>query len=60
VFDALTSERPYKPAWDNERAFQVLRDLAGNKLDARCVEVLIDNREEVEQIQRRFQENRFG
>ena len=60
VFDALTSERPYKPAWDNDRAFQTLQDLAGHKLDARCVKVLIDNREEVEQIQHRFQENRFG
>ncbi len=60
VFDALTSQRPYKPAWENERAFQALRELSGTKLDARCVEVLIANREEVEQIQRRFQENRIG
>jgi HD-GYP domain-containing protein (c-di-GMP phosphodiesterase class II) len=60
VFDALTSERPYKKAWDNERAFRALRDMAGVTLDRRCVEVLIDRREEVEQIQQRFRENRFG
>jgi HD-GYP domain-containing protein (c-di-GMP phosphodiesterase class II) len=60
VFDALTSERPYKKAWDNDRAFQALRDMAGHKLDRRCVEILIIHRDEVEEIQRRFQENRFG
>ena len=60
VFDALTSERPYKKAWDNDTAFRTLRELSGSRLDARCVEVLIEHREEVEQIQRSFQENRIG
>lgn len=60
VFDALTSARPYKPAWDNDRAFAALKDMAGHKLDQRCVEILIAHREEVEDIQQRFQENRFG
>ncbi|TNF36526.1 MAG: HD domain-containing protein [Gammaproteobacteria bacterium] len=60
VFDALTSRRPYKPAWSNDRAFEALRNMAGHKLDARCVEVLIAHRAEVEDIQQRFQENPFG
>lgn len=60
VFDALTSRRPYKPAWSNDKAFDALRALAGHKLDARCVEILITHREEVEEIQLRFRENPFG
>jgi len=60
VFDALTSHRPYKTAWSNEEAYEALRKLSGSKLDARCVEILISHQEEVEQIQRQFQENPFG
>lgn len=56
IFDALTSQRPYKPAWGNDQAFELLRTLAGSKLDADCVQALIDNRATVEQIQPRFQE----
>ncbi|WP_232849844.1 HD-GYP domain-containing protein [Bowmanella yangjiangensis] len=60
VFDALTSKRPYKEAWDNDRAFLTLREMAGSKLDPFCVEALIDQRAEVEEIQRVFRENPFG
>jgi HD-GYP domain-containing protein (c-di-GMP phosphodiesterase class II) len=56
VFDALTSRRPYKPAWSNERAFSQLRSLAGVKLDADCVLALERNRPAVEAIQARFRE----
>jgi len=55
IFDALTSLRPYKPAWSNDHAFDLLRVLAGTKLDANCVQALIDQRDKVEQIQARFQ-----
>lgn len=60
IFDALTSRRPYKPAWNNDEAFAQLRKLSGTKLDSGCVEALIDSRSEVEEIQRRFQENTVG
>jgi HD-GYP domain-containing protein (c-di-GMP phosphodiesterase class II) len=60
VFDALTSNRPYKEAWSNDEAFAMLQQLAGEKLDADCVKALIDNRDTVEDIQRRFQEDEFG
>ncbi len=60
VFDALTSRRPYKLAWSNDKAFDALRAMAGHKLDSRCVEILIERRAEVEDIQQRFQENPFG
>jgi HD-GYP domain-containing protein (c-di-GMP phosphodiesterase class II) len=60
VFDALTSERPYKKAWSNEHAIAELKKLAGEKLDRDCVEALIRNLDEVERIQRCFGENAYG
>jgi HD-GYP domain-containing protein (c-di-GMP phosphodiesterase class II) len=54
IFDALTSRRPYKSAWDNEQAFLMLRELAGHQLDKDCVEALIQSADEVEKIQGRF------
>lgn len=60
VFDALTSDRPYKEAWSNEKAFALLKQLAGEKLDADCVNALIENRSKVEAIQKQFKENIYG
>lgn len=60
VFDALTSRRPYKEAWSNERAFAHLRAAAGVKLDADCVEALVACEAQVLEIQAVFEENRFG
>ncbi len=54
IFDALTSQRPYKAAWANDQAFALLRTLAGRKLDADCVQALVDNRDKVERIQDQF------
>ena len=56
VFDALTSRRPYKEAWSNDDAFAMLERLAGEKLDAECVQAMIENRAQVEQIQAQFKE----
>lgn len=60
VFDALTSERPYKKAWSNEQAIDKLSELAGEKLDKDCVQALIDNMDEVVNIQQTFEEDKYG
>ena len=60
VFDALTSVRPYKQAWSNEKAIETLKKMAGERLDQDCVNALIDNMEQIEQIQKQFDENAFG
>ncbi len=60
VFDALTSRRPYKPAFSNDEAFATLERLAGRQLDAECVRALLDNREEIERIQAQFREDPLG
>ena len=60
IFDALTSRRPYKPAWSNDHAFSFLANFAGSKLDPDCVEALISSRPEVEEIQQQFREDPLG
>lgn len=60
VFDALTSRRPYKEAWTVDESFKKLQQMAGSKLDAECVDALISNREQVEEIKRLFKENQYG
>jgi len=60
VFDALTSKRPYKEAWNNEKAVQMLKDLSGKKLDADCVNALLKNLHQVEIIQSQFKEDSLG
>jgi len=60
VFDALTSERPYKNAWANEEAITTIKQLSGQMLDQDCVDALIKNIEKVEQIQAQFVEDAYG
>ncbi len=60
VFDALTSRRPYKDAWSNDKSFEMLEQLACEKLDVDCVNALIENRKEVEKIQQKFNEDIYG
>jgi len=59
VFDALTSARPYKAAWTNEEALDLLRSQAGAKFDPDCVAALADNMDMVREIQSRFGETIF-
>ncbi|MGE5478599.1 MAG: HD-GYP domain-containing protein [Bacteroidales bacterium] len=59
VFDALTSERPYKKAWSNQDALDLLRSQAGIKFDPECVAVLAEHMDAVVDIQSRFGETIF-
>lgn len=54
VFDALTTERPYKPAHTNEDAFAHLGRGAGVHFDPLCVEAMLARRDDVAAIQQRF------
>ncbi len=60
VFDALSSRRPYKEAWDNERALRTIAELAGSRFDAPCVDAMLANREALVAIQQRFAEDYLG
>jgi response regulator RpfG family c-di-GMP phosphodiesterase len=60
VFDALTSERPYKQPWSNAEAFAFLQQQAGLKFDRDCVTALLNQVDDIEHIQQRFCENAYG
>jgi HD-GYP domain-containing protein (c-di-GMP phosphodiesterase class II) len=47
VFDALTSERPYKAAWSQDAALGYLKERAGSKFDAACVSALLERLPEI-------------
>lgn len=54
AFDALTSERPYKRAWDMPHAVEVLRHDRGSHFDARCVDAFLRDLDAVRAIRERF------
>ncbi len=56
VFDALTSERPYKRAWTLDAACKFLEDGRGTHFDPLCVEAFLAGWEEVLEIRQRFQD----
>jgi putative two-component system response regulator len=56
VFDAVTSERPYRKALPNEKAYDMLREGRGAHFDSHIVDVFFDKLNQVEAIQKKFQE----
>ena len=54
VFDALTSARPYKKAWDLDRACDLLRSSSGNHFDPMCIEAFFDVWGEVLTVKERY------
>ncbi len=54
VFDALTSARPYKPAWGIDQAVSFMRGQRGLHFDPQCVDVFLDRFDEVLAIRERF------
>jgi putative two-component system response regulator len=56
VFDAVTSERPYKPAFPNEDALQLLRDGRGKHFDPRVVDAFFERLDEILAVQTRFRD----
>ena len=56
VFDALTSSRPYKPAWSLEAAEHFLREGRGSHFDPMCVDALLSDWNGVLQIRTRFRD----
>jgi putative two-component system response regulator len=54
VFDALTSARPYKPAWDMDRAVTFMREQRGLHFDPQCVDVFLGQLDDVQSVRQRF------
>jgi putative two-component system response regulator len=56
VFDALTSERPYKRAWEVERAVEFLKEGSGQHFDPQCVNAFLADFSQVLAIKERYRE----
>ena len=54
VFDALTSERPYKRAWSIEDATKLLRSGSGKHFDPVCVDAFFSDFDEILAIKNTF------
>jgi putative two-component system response regulator len=51
VFDALTSERPYKKAFSNEKAYGILREGRGTQFDPKVLDAFFERLDDVVEIQ---------
>jgi len=56
VFDALTSERPYKKAWPLDEACKFLEEGRGKHFDPLCVEAFLAGWEQILDIRQRFRD----
>ena len=56
VFDALTSTRPYKPAWSVEEAIAELQELRGTHFDPTLIDLFCDILPEILLIQQQYAE----
>jgi len=55
VFDALTSERPYKKAWPVEKAIALLKEESGEHFDPKCVEAFLSSMDQAMEIMATYQ-----
>ena len=56
VFDALTSERPYKKAWPVSEAVKYIREMSGKQFDPELVEIFISILPTVQEISDSYRE----
>ncbi len=56
VFDALTSERPYKKAWALEEAVEFMKTNSGRHFDPTCIDAFIAAWPQVLDIRSRYQD----
>ncbi|MCW7752769.1 HD domain-containing protein [Desulfobotulus sp. H1] len=54
VYDALSHQRVYKEAWDEERILEVIRDGAGTQFDPELVDIFFEILDRFHQISQRF------
>jgi putative nucleotidyltransferase with HDIG domain len=52
VWDALTSDRSYRPAWTREKALEVMHAGRGSQFDERCLEAFLGLIAELEPVTR--------
>ena len=58
VFDAVTSERPYKRAYSIEEAVGIMREGRGTQFDPRVVDVFFEKLDEILAVWEQYQDER--
>lgn len=56
VYDALTSERPYKNAFSHEDAVQILTDSSGSHFDPALIQLFLNRADDFEQVKQQMTE----
>ena len=56
VFDAMTSERPYKLAMPNDRAYEILRQERGSHFDPTVLDAFFERLDEITIVQQEDQD----
>jgi len=57
VFDALTSERPYKKAFSFEESFNMIIEGKGNHFDPKIVDSFVRHKDEIYELYKSFKDN---
>ncbi len=55
AFDAIITERPYKPPMTTTQALDVIKTMRGTKLDPLCADLFLQYPEQVDEIRRKHQ-----
>lgn len=56
VFDALTSERPYKDAWSIEDAISLIKEQSGKHFDPELVEIFMQCIDEICEVRNKYRD----
>lgn len=56
VFDALSMDRVYRKAWNEEKVFEYISDQSGKYFDPNIVDLFISNREKIIAIKKKYSE----
>lgn len=54
VYDALVSSRCYKDAWEDDRAFKILREGAGKQFDPELIEIFFACADSIQAVKSRY------
>ena len=54
VFDALSSKRPYKPAFPLERCFAIMEEGRGTHFDPKVLDAFLAAREDIVEIRMEY------
>jgi response regulator RpfG family c-di-GMP phosphodiesterase len=54
VFDALSSKRVYKDAWDSDSVLKEIRSISGKKFDPELVDIFFDSLDVIGRITARY------